>query len=157
MVDTREQNTPALHKRLAALGFPWERRKLDFGDYSAKITRPDGAEADLSARISIERKMNLDELCSCFTAGRKRFEREFERAKESGAKLYLLVERADWEKVFSGAYRSRMNPDALSASLLAWSARYNLIPLFCKPETTGRMIGKILRYETKVLLENEVI
>lgn len=157
LVDTREQSTPALQKRLAALGAPYRRKKLDFGDYSAEVVLPSGKARELADKVCIERKMNLDELCGCFTTGRGRFEREFTRAKDAGAKVYLLVERADWEKLLSGTYRSRMSPESLSASVLAWCARYGLVPLFCKPETTGRMIGKILRYEAKVLLEKGLI
>lgn len=157
LVDTREQDTRDFRKRLEGIGFPYRRKKLDFGDYSAELELPDIGRISLADRVCVERKMNLDELCGCFTSGRKRFEREFERAAQANAKVYLLVERADWEKVFAGVYRSRMNPDALSASLFAWCARYGITPLFCKPETTGKMIGKVLRYEAKVLLEKELI
>ena len=113
-----------------------------------------GNEEELSRFICVERKMNLDELCQCFTTGRGRFQREFERATEKGSKVWLLIERGNWEKVLAGTYRSKFSPSALSASLLAWTARYNLVPLFCQPETTGRLIGQILRYETKILLES---
>lgn len=153
LVDTREQNTPRLQRRLEDFGKPYRRQKLDFGDYSCEITGPNGETIDLSGRLCIERKMNLDELCNCFCNGRQRFEREFQRAKEAGAKVYLLVESATWEKVFGGVYRSRMKPDALIASILAWTARYSMIPVFCKAETTGRMIAKILRYEVKSMIE----
>lgn len=153
LVDTREQDTPLLRRRLDDFGKPFRRQKLDFGDYSCEITDPQGQTVDLSDRLCIERKMNLDELCQCFCSGRKRFEREFLRAKEKGAKVYLLVESATWEKVFNGVYRSRMKPDALIASILAWSSRYNMIPVFCKAETTGRMMAKIFRYEVKEMIE----
>lgn len=153
LVDTREQDTPALRRRLAALGHPWRREKLDFGDYSAELALPDGRRQSLAGRVAVERKMSLDELCQCFTGGRARFEREFRRAEQAGARIYLLVEGGSWEKLLAGEYRSRMRPDALAASLLAWSARYGLTPLFCRPETTGRVIGKILKYEAKAILE----
>lgn len=155
LVDTREQDTPALRARLEGLGRPFRRCKLEYGDYSCEITRPDGTASSAAKKVCIERKMSLDEVCLCFTSGRARFEREFERAKADGAKVYLLVENATWEKSFGGIYRSRMNPDALVASLLAFCARYNLTPMFCRPETTGRLIAKILRYEVKALLERE--
>ena len=112
-----------------------------------------GEPISAAGKICIERKMNLDELCACFTRSRARFEREFIRAREDGAKVYLLVENANWEKALSGAYRSRMNPAALTASLLAWSGRYNLVPVFCRSETSGELIGRILRYELKTILE----
>ncbi len=101
--------------------------------------------------------MGLDELCMCFTSQRDRFQREFERSTAGGAKIYLLVEDADWERLLSGKYRSRMRPDALAASLLAWSERYNIVPVFCKAETSGKMIYKLLRYGVKHILETEAV
>lgn len=37
LVDTREQDTPRLRLRLNKMECPYERQKLDFGDYSAKF------------------------------------------------------------------------------------------------------------------------
>ena len=89
----------------------------------------------------------------CFTSGRERFEREFKRAKQGGAKVYLLIENASIDKALAGTYRSRMNPDALVASILAWCARYNLTPWFCQQKNTGKLIARILRYEVKAMLD----
>lgn len=110
LVDTREQDTPALRERLRSCGLPHRREKLDFGDYSCAYVDQDGEEQSLAGVVAIERKMSLDELCLCFGKDRPRFEREFQRAKEAGARLYLLVEDASWEDVLHGRYRSRMKP-----------------------------------------------
>ena len=130
------------------MGCPWERKKLEFGDYSVKCD-----SMDLSSSIAIERKMNLDELCNCYCRERKRFEREFERARQAGAKVYLLVEDGSWEDAYSGKYRSRMSPESLVASIQAWLARYNCQVIFCQPKTTGRLIHDILYRELKERLE----
>ena len=148
LVDTREQDTPRLRARLKDMGFQWERKKLDFGDYSVKCDI-----LDLSGNVTVERKMDLDELCNCYCKDRKRFEREFERAKQSGAKVYLLVEDGSWEDAYSGKYRSRMSPESLVASIQAWLARYNCQVIFCQPQTTGRLIRDILYRELKEALE----
>lgn len=153
LVDTREKDTPAFRARLEGLKRPFSRRKLDYGDYSCEVTKPDGSVTSAEKKVVIERKMSLDELCGCFTTGRIRFEKEFLRAKGDGAKVYLLIENASWEKILSGTYRSHMNPESLAASLLAWCARYSLIPFFCAGQSTSQLISKILRYEVKVLLE----
>ncbi len=156
LVDTREQQTPALQKRLYQMGCPYERRKLEFGDYSAQCPLPDGNVLDLSdCGAAVERKMSLDELCMCFCRGRARFEREFQRAKGRDAKLYLLVENATWEHVYAGRYRTRMAPKALLASITAWLARYDCQLLFCKAETSGRLIREVLYRELKERLEQE--
>ena len=100
----------------------------------------------------VERKMSLDELCMCFGRERDRFCREFERIAANGAKPYMLVEGASWELIYAGKYRSQLSPAALSASILAWSARYNCCTLFCKAETSGRLIHDILYREAKEIL-----
>lgn len=153
LVDTREQDTIFFRRRMKEVEIPYIRQKLDFGDYSAKCTTYDGEELDFSGSIAIERKMNLDELCQCYTKGRKRFQNEFERAKTAGAKLYLLVENATWEKALEGEYRSQMNPKAFLGSLLAWLARYNCQVIFCEARTSGKLIHEILYREVKERLE----
>lgn len=152
LVDTREQDTPRFRRRMQALGLPYARRKLDFGDYACAVT-DSGREIDLSGQVAIERKMDLDELAQCYTRGRRRFEREFERAKAVGAKLYLLIEDADWERAYAGRYRSRLHPHALTASMLAWLARYDCQILLCAAETAPRLIRDILYREARERLE----
>lgn len=153
LVDTREQDTPSFRRRVKEVGLPWERRKLDFGDYSMRVELEDGQEVDFSPAVAIERKMSLDELCQCYGRGRKRFQREFLRAKKAGAKLYLLIENGSWEKAFGGDYRSQMKPQALTASLTAWLARYDCQVLFCQAKSTPRLIREIIYREAKERLE----
>lgn len=153
LVDTREQPTSRFQRRMKEIGFPYIRRKLDFGDYSALCTLEDGTELDLSGSLAIERKMSIDELCGCFCYSRGRFEREFLRAKQAGARMYLLIENGTWEKALAGDYRSKMSPNAFVASLTAWLARYDCQLLFCEPRTTGRLIREILYRELKERLE----
>lgn len=151
LIDTREQDTMNLRRRMK--DFPhWRREKLDAGDYSAELK---ASEQNFRIPVAIERKMSIDELCQCFGRERARFLREFERAKENGTRLYLIVERATWEDLFAGRYRSRLNSKALIASILAWSVRYDVRFFFCLPETCGELIYKILYYEAKEVLEHD--
>lgn len=152
LVDTREQPNERFKKRVASFGCPWERCKLDFGDYSVAADL-DSRRISLQDDIVIERKMNIDELCGCYCHSRARFEREFERAQQAGAKIIMLIENATWEKVYAGTYRSLMQPQALTASMLTWLARYNCQLVFCKPETSGKLIHDILYRELKERLE----
>lgn len=149
LVDSREQATKQAKKRYEAFGVPYERNKLDFGDYSAVFTLSDGVTFDLRDFVVVERKMSLDELCGCYTHDRARFEREFERAKDAGAKIYLLIEDTSWELAYNGKYRSQMRPQALIASILAWLARYDCQIIMCKAETSGKLIHDILYREAK--------
>lgn len=155
LTDTREQPTERFERRVEGFGLPYLRKCLPYGDYSAQYIDLDGETVSIENKVAIERKMNADEICTCFTKDRKRFAREFERARVDGAKVYLLIENENWEKIINGKYKSQLNPKALKASLLAWAARYNVHIVYCKEETTGGMIRDILYYELKELLENE--
>ena len=153
LVDTREQPTAAFKSRMEKVGLPYERYKLNAGDYPVKTVDENGTEINCERLFAIERKMSLDELAACYTYDRGRFEREFERAKASGTKLYLLVENATWENLYNGKYRSKFGSNAFAASLLAWLARYDCRLIFCKAETTARLIHDILYRELKEYLE----
>ena len=146
--DTREQQTPRARKRMEQIQVPIERVALSFGDYSAKCDA-----LDLRDSVAIERKMDLTELAHCYCQDRKRFTREFERAKESGAKLYLLIENGSLDDAYSGHYRARVHPASLTASILAWLARYDCQILFCNANNTGKVVHDVLYRELKERLE----
>ena len=149
LVDSREQDTDRARWRYASIGLPVERCTLDYGDYSYNATLPDGRRIyDISGRVqpavAVERKMNLDELAECFGSGRERFEREFGRAMDAGAQMWLLIEGGSWEGIYDHRYRSRMIPASLAGSIFAFCERYNLRLIFCTERTTGRIIRGIL-------------
>lgn len=148
LVDTREQDTDRAKRRLHRIGTPIERVKLDFGDYSVRCDR-----LDLRDSVAIERKMSLVELSQCFFQNRARFAREFDRAKQKGAKVYLLVEGGSFDKIYRHQYRTKVSPKAYIASLLAWLARYNCQIVFCDELTSGDLIHDILYRELKERLE----
>ena len=150
LVDTREQDTKALHRRIDSTGLPYERVKLDAGDYSASCPL-----LSLKGAVAIERKMSADELALCFGKERDRFEREFERAKASGTRIYLLVENTSFENLYAHKYRSLLSPNAFIASIFAWMTRYDCRIILCKAETTGKIIRDILYRELKERLESE--
>ncbi|MBO5489183.1 MAG: ERCC4 domain-containing protein [Eubacterium sp.] len=159
LVDTREQDTERARKRYESFGVPSQRAVLNYGDYTYNATLPDGSRIyDISKTICpacvVERKMNLDELAGCYTRGRQRFQKEFERAQEHGSRIYLLCENASWENLLNGKYKSRMQANAFAASTLAWMIRYNMNVIFCKEETSGRLIKEILYRDLKERLEN---
>ena len=149
LVDSREQDTERARWRYASIGLPVERCTLDYGDYSYNATLPDGRRIyDLSERVvpavSIELKMNIDELATCFGSGRDRFEREFDRAHAASAQMWLLVEGGNWEGVYDHRYKSRMSSASLAGSIFAFCERYNLRLIFCTERTTGRIVRGIL-------------
>lgn len=159
LVDTREQPSERAEKRYKTFSAPYHRQTLDFGDYTYNFILPNNkplfeANTRVVGHCVIERKADLVELSQCLCQSRDRFAREFERAKENGAKVYLLVEDATWENLLNGKYKTKFNPAAFSASLMAFMARYNINIIFCKSETSGKIINGILYRELKERLES---
>lgn len=151
--DTREQNTQRSRKRMKQIGVPIERVVLPFGDYSAKCILPNGEVYSLERIVTIERKMDITELAHCYCQDRGRFTREFQRAKDAGAKVYLLIENGSLDAVYAGNYRSRVHPASLTASIFAWLSRYDCQILFCNENNTGKVIHDVLYRELKERLE----
>ena len=159
LIDRREQGTAKAKERYEAFAVPYSRATLDYGDYSYNCTLPDGSrlydtENRVMPAVSVERKMSLDELAACLGRERQRFEREFQRAADHNAKVYLLIENATWEGILNHRYRSKLHPNAFFSSLTAWMIRYNMTVVFCKEGTSGKLIKEILYRDLKERLES---
>lgn len=159
LCDSREQDTERARKRYASFGVPFKNKvTLSYGDYAYNATLPDGTKIyDDSKTIEpvcvVERKMDLAELSNCFTQSRDRFKREFERAIDNKCRIYLICENSNWENLLNGKYRTKFNPAAFTASTIAWMVRYNMNLIFCKEETSGKIIKEILYRDLKERLE----
>lgn len=158
IADSREQDTPKARRRYNSMGVPVERATLDYGDYTYNAVLPNGmpiynASERILPAVTIERKESLDELAQCFTRSRERFRREFQRAAANNARIYLIVENANFENLVNGKYRSKFNANAFVGSVTAYMVRYNMGLLFCKEDTSGRLIKEILYRDLKERLE----
>lgn len=158
IIDSREQKTQRAEQRYKSFGVDYRRGTLNYGDYCGNISFSDGSSlydvsATISARCVIERKMNLDELAGCFTRGRDRFKREFERAADNNCRVFLLCENGSIEKILRHEYRSKFSPKAYLASIIAWNIRYNMQLIFCSQLTSGIMIKEILYRDMKERIE----
>lgn len=156
--DSREQVTQRAEQRYRSFGVPHSRGTLSYGDYCGNLTLRDGcklydASQTISAKCVVERKMNLDELAQCFTRGRDRFKREFERAAAHDCRIFLLCENGSIEKILRHEYRSKFTPKAFLASVIAWNIRYNMQLIFCTQLTSGMMIKEILYRDMKDRIE----
>lgn len=157
LIDNREKPSERARKRYKAFDCPYSRATLNYGDYTYNFTLPGGNklfnDETICGDVVIERKMNLEELSSCFCQQRSRFSKEFKRASEHGAKIYLLTENATWENLINGRYKTKFNQKAFLASITTFMARYNISIIFCKEETSGKLIKEILYRELKERLE----
>ncbi len=146
--DSREQVNGHITSYFDGKKIPYITRKLETGDYSAMID-----DFTLENEVVIERKANLDEICSNMTAERDRFEREFLRAKANGTKVFLLIENASWSDIFLHNYQSKLTPQSFLATLLAWQVRYNITIVFCKASETAQIVYGILYYAAREALK----
>lgn len=118
--------------------------KLPVGDYMSLD----------NARLCIDRKQNLGELCRNVCQEHKRFRAELERAKQLGVKLFILCEHGGKIKSLSDVMnwknpRLKQSPMAMSGERLykilsAMSAKYDVEFRFCSKISTGKEIIRIL-------------
>ena len=153
LADTREKVWGHIQSGLQSLDCPIEKYKLNFGDYSYKFTSPEGEEIYCTNEIAIERKANAEEISLNFTKHRERFAREFEKAKDVGADIYLIIENCNWGIIDNHGYRSQYNPKAFEASLLSWMIKYGIRLQFCNSAFSAKLIHGIFKYHLRDKLE----
>jgi glutaminase len=127
---------------------PYVRQKLDFGDYSF-IT----AGQSYERKIAIERKMNLTELSGCLAQSRERFEAEFTRANEAGAKLILMCEDGGYDKIIEHKYRTGLSEKSFMASIFTFMHRYGIDVQFVPKRYAGMWIYHNFYYYLREILK----
>ena len=117
---------------------------LPCGDYSIH---------GLENYVAIERK-TIDDLISCLTTDRDRFERELHKGK--ALDFFALVIEGSLSDLANGRYRSKMLPKSAVQSLLAFSVRYHLPIFFCESRQYGQRITESLLCKYARELEKRV-
>lgn len=127
------------------LGHKYFVSKLPVGDYQSLD----------NARLVIDRKQNLGELCSNICQQHERFKRELMKAQEYNIKLIILCEhgtgikKLDDVKKWQNPRRKyspyAMNGDTLYKTLCTISKRYNVDFYFCHKTQTGQRIAELLK------------
>ena len=148
LIDTREQKNNHITEYLKKVDTGYKNKKLNFGDYSFFLpANPElGIIRDIyfNDKIAVERKNSLEELSSCFTQDRSRFEAEMIRATD--CRLFLLIEGGSWEQIAAGDYRTQYNPKSFLASLMAFQHRYHIHIQFMEKELAGKFILGLFHY-----------
>ena len=145
-IDSREKSK-AIQKIISTFdrrGVNWFVSKLPVGDYISLD----------NARLSVDRKRNLLELCNNTTQDSRRFIAELERAKQMGIQLVILCEHGEGiERLEDVMYwknpRLRESPLAVSGERLyrklsAISRAHNVRFEFCDKWETGDRIIELL-------------
>lgn len=153
IVDTREQVGKNDHilNYFEKNKIDYVREKLDVGDYSYKFPN----KPELSKMFSIERKKSLDEICNNFSKERDRFDKEFERAKNSNIKMNLVLENTSWTKIFNGSYRSQLHPNCILANIVRLEMLHDCPVYFCKPSECGELLYNLIIWNVKRILKEK--
>lgn len=159
--DTREhaKEWERISKQLDKLDVHYFRTKLFVGDYQSLD----------NARLVVDRKKDLLELCSNVCQQHERFQAELKRAEEAGIRIIVLCEHGDDIKDLSDVYfwhnprlekttirmingrpkRVQVNPKAISGQTLfktlsTIADRYHVRFEFCNKRETGAKIVELL-------------
>ena len=162
-VDTREHASEwnRIQKQFDKLGVQYVRSKLYVGDYMSLD----------NARLVIDRKKDLQELCGNVCQQHERFKKELIRAMEAGIQIIILVEHGSdvrsledvyfWQNPRKHEIRWRHNkqtgqrekyfvsPKAVDGrqlykSLCTIQERYGAKFMFCTKDQTGQKIVEVL-------------
>lgn len=126
LVDTREQ-TPLDLSPLSV-----ESTTLPTGDYTLK---------GLESIVAIERK-SLDDLLGCVGRERERFDREVQRLLAYPVRV--LVIESTWGEIDLGQWRSKITPEQVIGSLLAWEAMGLSVHLAGDHRRAGKHVARLL-------------
>jgi len=147
IVDTREQINPRYEARMESfkrMGITPVRRKLFAGDYSA-VAHTHSGDVDYTRRVVHERKQNLEELITCFSSDRTRFEAELERAHKCGCRLYVVTEGGSYADLAAGNYRNNFDPRYALATYHTFEQRYGCHFVFLPPGAFPIFVHETLR------------
>ena len=147
IVDSREKKWDHIRTYMEEKNIEYKVHKLDVGDYLNTNC----------CNIVIDRKANLQELCSNLSKGNSnimRFVREAKRAKEANVKFIVLIEGtncksvkdvADWKSKYS-KHTGRWLLDKMFNLTVSYDVEWQ----FCKKNETAQRIMEILGYEKHI-------
>lgn len=141
-----------------------QEKGLKVGDYTIAVQLPNKEVINFKDKVVIERKADLNELCCNLfdkkdEEGKTRLERELERAKEQGIKVYLVIETTDMHsKILSSKHfrydkASKVSPASFNALLMTLCSRYNISVWYTDKHNAGRLIHDLLYYEAREYLK----
>lgn len=155
LVDSREKKNIHILDYFKKQGISYQVSKLEYGDYSFMIPASAAGEDIYFHRdIVVERKASLEELSGNLAQERERFEKEFLRAGNDGAKVYLMVEApGGYSDIIAHKYRTEFAPAAFMASLKTWESRFGCNVQFIAPEYAGYYIISTFQYFAREILK----
>ena len=156
IVDTREKDKN-ITNTFDKYNIKWERKKLLSGDYSAYIPKNDefGITEDINIEkeLSIERKMNLQEVGVNLTTNRERFKREFSRAE---GKVILMIEGNTYKDIIEKNYNNKIEPNSFLGSLHGLNTEFDFPFIFIDKEASPIFIYKTFYYYFRNKIKQQI-
>ena len=144
IVDSREKKWDHIRKYFEVNGIQYEVKKLDAGDYFSTD----------QGDIVVDRKQNLQEICSNLSKGDSniiRFVNECKRAKEKRIRLVVLIEGTSCRTVKDlTGWKSKYSKHSgkwLTEKMFNLTVSYGVEWQFCKKNETATKILEILNYD----------
>lgn len=154
-IDSREHLPNHITDCLDKHNIKWERRKLNSGDYTARVPINEELgifkEIDLEDILCIERKMSAEELSGNISTNRERFKREFKRSK---AKIILVIENTTYKKIAYKDYDTQLTPNQYLGGLHSICNDYEVPFIFVDKDASALMIYNFLKYKIRSILKN---
>ena len=155
LVDTREKQNSHILDYFTKNCIACERTALNYGDYSFYIpAAAAGKDIYFHRDIVIERKATLEELSGNLAQERERFEKEFLKAGNDGAKIYLMVEESGgYSSIIRHKYHTQLAQAAYMASLKAWEAHFRCNVQFINKKYSGYYLMSTFQYYVREALK----
>ena len=155
LVDSREKRNGHILDYFQKQGIAYQVSKLDYGDYSFMIpASAAGGDIYFHDSIVIERKNSLEELSGNLAQKRTQFETEFLKARNAGAKIYLMVEDVGgYSSIISHKYNTQLTPVSFMSSLKTWESRFGCNVQFISQEYAGYYIASTFQYFAREALK----
>lgn len=132
IVDTNEKVNSHITDYFDKHKIPYINRSVDSGDYCFYLPKNEELaifkDIYFTNNIIIERKRDLQELASCFSQTRTRFESEFLRSPAQ--KKYLLIENATYGDIINHKYPNEYSVKSYLGSLHSFNMKYDLEIIF---------------------------
>ncbi|MFG6366861.1 MAG: ERCC4 domain-containing protein [Lachnospiraceae bacterium] len=155
LVDSREKKNSHILDYFRKQKIPFQLEKLEYGDYSFMIpASATGEDIFFHRDCVIERKASLEELSGNLAQERERFEKEFLKAGNDGAKMYLMIEASGgYSDIIGHKYRTEFTPAAYMASLKTFEHRFDANIQFISSEYAGYYIVSTFQYFAREVLK----
>ena len=161
IVDTREQSNQHIIDFFNKKKIPYSIEKLPFGDYSCKLPagsfEHQGRDIYFNNDFVLERKANIDEICSNLKENAARLKKELAHLNKYNIEFYIFLEDENYElNLRNSNYRSQYDAFTLMQRIYKGiEAEYNTMVIPVPKSCMGSKIYYFLQARVYNLFKHE--